>query len=484
MKKSYNSYGVSGEYTDYYYQAPKETNTIANGTILCNGKYKVIAPLGSGGFGTTVKALHYIGETVLGVVVLKFPIEKNTNHLKFLEEAIAIRKINHPNLVKLYDVFIEDEVPYLVMEYIEGKTLHSLIRTNNDDYLSPERIFHIMAQLGEAVSNLHDKGVLHCDLHPRNIIVMPWLDINYRPDFVKIIDFGLAALWRKNAWKNSYQGMGMIGFAAPEQLYDKPSPTSDLFSLGVIMHVLLTGYLPYNYELIYDKENWLNTSPPPMPNDIPPEIANFVRRCIEPKEEKRYGGLPGFVRQCIEFRQLCATKYDQPTEEHNVKSLLKLAKDTFLNAGLSTNDEARIKLYARAAELFEELKKMNALPKSMEKFAKKAKKYGHVVEKYDQPTEENDVKSLLQLAKDTFMDASLANNETERVKLYARAAELFEELEKMNALPKSVEKFAEKAKQYGKIVENTNSFQDFVNNRKNETNSFEDFIKQNHNLGK
>ncbi len=348
------------------------------GKTLCNGKYKIIEPLGSGGFGITVKALHYIGDTVLGVVVIKFPLDTTINKRQFLEEAIAIRKINHPNLVKLYDVFIEDDVPYLVMEYIKGETLHSLIQTDWGYDLSSERIFHIMAQLGEAISNLHDKGVLHCDLHPRNIIVMPWLDMDYRPDFVKVIDFGLAALWSKNSWQSAYQGAGMIGFAAPEQLYDKPVPHSDLFSLGVILYVLLTNSLPYNTDIIYDEDEWLAASPPSMPDYLPPEICRFVQRCIEPKVEKRYGGLPGFVRQCIDFRQLSAKKYDEPTAQQDVKSLLKLAKDTFLNAGLSSNKTEKEKLYARSAELFEELKQMKALPKSMEKFAEKANIYGKI----------------------------------------------------------------------------------------------------------
>ncbi len=348
------------------------------GKTLCNGKYKIIEFLGEGGFGQTVKALHYIDKTVLGMVVLKFPINRKRNHLEFIEEAIAIRKVNHPNLVKLHDVFVEDDVPYLVMEYVKGKTLHELITDNDRNSLSPERIFHIMAQLGEAVSKLHDKGVLHCDLHPRNIIVIPWLDMDYRPDFVKILDFGLAALWRNNSWKSSYKGAGLIGFAAPEQLYGVPSPLSDLFSLGVILHVLLTGYLPYDSDLIENEFAWFKSSPAPMPDYLPSEIAHFVQRCIEPREKKRYGGLPGFVRQCIDFRHLCAKEYDKPTENQDYQSLLKLAKETFLDAGLSSDNTKRQKLYARSAELFEKVRQMGKLPQSMEKFAKKAKIYGNV----------------------------------------------------------------------------------------------------------
>lgn len=155
---------------------------------LNNKKYKIIKTLWFWSFGVTLKALQYVGDISLWEVVVKFPIntKKHESTLKFIEEAVALRKVNHPNLIKLHDVFVKDWIPYLVMENVSWKTLYSLMNTNWKNNLSFERIFHIMAQLGDAIS----------DLHPNNIIVIPWLDMNYRPDFVKILDFWLVTLWK------------------------------------------------------------------------------------------------------------------------------------------------------------------------------------------------------------------------------------------------------------------------------------------------
>lgn len=258
---------------------------------LNNKKYKIIKTLWFWSFGVTLKALQYVGDISLWEVVVKFPIntKKHESTLKFIEEAVALRKVNHPNLIKLHDIFVKDWIPYLVMENVSWKTLYSLMNTNWKNNLSFERIFHIMAQLGDAIS----------DLHPNNIIVIPWLDMNYRPDFVKILDFWLVTLWKN-------KGQWCLGFAAPEQIYDTPKPINDLYSLGVILYLLLTWDLPYKPELSLDEKKWINSTLPDLPDNFPSEINHFVKKCIEPKIENRYWGLPWFVSSCINFRQIYA----------------------------------------------------------------------------------------------------------------------------------------------------------------------------------
>lgn len=351
-----------------------------HGRWLDGGRYKLVEPIGAGGFGITAKAYQYIDETVLGPVAVKFPLVMDADRNKaFQAEAIALRKVRHPNLVTLHDFFIDEGRPYLVMEYVAGNSLFDAF--SDTQMLTFERLFHVMAQLGSAVNDLHDKGVIHCDLKSDNIRLLPWLDVSYRYDFAKILDFGIAALWRNKRWESSTAG-GTIGFAAPEQLRGEPVPQSDVFSLGIILYILLTGTMPYPLDTYWKSNDACTLQNPRLLDSFPEEVISLVLASIAPEPEKRIG-LPGFLRKCIYLRTLHESKHSdaKSTPARQLQgsvereSLLALAKENFLDAGLAPNNTLKAQKYRRAKELFEQAEKLGPLPSGLRRKAELATKY-------------------------------------------------------------------------------------------------------------
>lgn len=344
------------------------------GKQILGGKYRVIEPLGAGGFGVTVRAVQNLDGRHLGVVALKFPLSTVDPAAidRFYEEAAALRRVSHPNIVALYDAFVEDSTPYLVMQCVEGETLghavdHGAFRTFGS-------VLQVIQQVAHAVDALHSKGVIHCDLKPANLILVPWISGGLY-EFVKVIDFGVASLWKQGG---GWQSTGCtLGFAPPEQMAGYPTPRSDLFAIAVIFYWMLTGSLPYSPELCMRPDNWLRATPPRLPDAVPSEMADLIYRCLEPNEQKRYAGLPGFIEQCAAMRASVRETVDAgQSTQANQSALLKLAKETFLSAGLSGNDQTKKQLYRRAHELYEQAKAMGPVPASMARILDRAAQYG------------------------------------------------------------------------------------------------------------
>lgn len=346
------------------------------GKVLQDGKYRIVAPIGAGGFGCTVKGIQYVRGMTLGPVAIKFPVtsvgdpQDTYKPERFLEEAAALRTITHPNIVALYDAFVEENTPYLVMEFIEEATTLAheppeVFRHDLQAYLS------VCSQIASAIRGLHAKGTVHCDLKPSNIGLISYMG-GYR-NFVKVLDFGIAASWKRgHGWLGS--SMGTIGFAAPEQLAGRPTPRSDVFSLGVLMYFLLTGELPYPPEVFTDGSD-IRRFRTPRPEGVPPELAKLIERCLSLDADRRYPAMPD--QPLMDLCSACGASGDVETGAsfEDQKSLLRLAKDTFLEAGLSKNEKDRRALYARSADLFEKAKTLGQIPQAMEKFAYRADQY-------------------------------------------------------------------------------------------------------------
>ena len=203
------------------------------------GKYKVLAPLGSGGFG----AVYLARDTWIDKeVAIKVPHRQNLNFTELLREPRLLAALDHPNIVSITTAEKQDDIFFIVMEYIEER--RSRPSSRRAGLLSPGRAVEYAAQIGRALDHAHDQGVIHRDLRPANVLVSG-------AGVLKVADFGTSRFLEIAAHGTTV--IGSPAYMAPEQFAGKAVFASDIYSLGVTMYQMLTGVLPYE---------------PPTPNDL------------------------------------------------------------------------------------------------------------------------------------------------------------------------------------------------------------------------
>ena len=218
-------------------------------------RYRLTKRLGSGGMSTVYLANHVMIERISALKILREDLSKNPTHReRFLREARAVNRINHPNIVEITDVGEADGVAYLVMEFIDGPSLHQALAAGP---LPWTRAVRIGMQVASALARAHQMGVIHRDLKPENILLAPCppelamtpYPSSLRPgdDFAKLTDFGIAKIIDAPALTFSEQLFGTPGYIAPEYIEGAACDArSDLYSLGVILYEMTTGELPYD----------------------------------------------------------------------------------------------------------------------------------------------------------------------------------------------------------------------------------------------
>ncbi len=242
------------------------------------GKYKIIAPLGSGGFGTVYLAQDtWIDKKV----AIKVPHRQGLDFGELLHEPRLLASVSHPNIVSITTAEKQDNLFFIVMEYVQGETLENLIAAHGG--LELTRALDFTCQICNAVDHAHRQGVIHRDLRPANVLVT-------ENDMVKVADFGTSRFLEIAA-----HGTTVIGsppYMAPEQFHGKAVFASDLYSLGVTMYQMLTGLLPYEAPAPADLDKLLSgelVSPPRLKNpSIPKAISDIVMRAMAPDVTARY----------------------------------------------------------------------------------------------------------------------------------------------------------------------------------------------------
>jgi serine/threonine-protein kinase len=242
------------------------------------GKYKIIAPLGSGGFGTVYLAQDtWIDKRV----AIKVPHRQNLDFGELLREPRLLASVSHPNIVSILTAEKEDNVFFIVMEYVPGETLENVIAATGA--LDVTRALDFTCQICNAVDHAHRQGVIHRDLRPANVLVT-------ENDMLKVADFGTSRFLEIAA-----HGTTVIGsppYMAPEQFQGKAVFASDIYSLGVTMYQMLTGMLPYDTPAPSDIGKLMSgelVSPPRLKNPLIPKlISDIVMRAMSPDTGSRY----------------------------------------------------------------------------------------------------------------------------------------------------------------------------------------------------
>ena len=242
------------------------------------GKYKILAPLGSGGFGTV-----YLAEDtwIDKKVAIKVPHRQNVNFGELLHEPRLLASLSHPNIVSILTAEKQENVFFIVMEYVPGDTLEAVI--SRDGKIDLPRTLDYTCQICNALDHAHNGGVIHRDLRPGNVLVT-------EDGVLKVADFGTSRFIELAA-----HGTTVIGsppYMAPEQFHGKAVFASDIYSLGVTMYQMLTGVLPYNTPAPADIEKLMRgelISPPRTRNPkIPSQINDIVMKAVAPDVGARY----------------------------------------------------------------------------------------------------------------------------------------------------------------------------------------------------
>lgn len=286
-------------YSDEVGTCPKDgmptMHTIAGEPIL-EGKYHLESRLGQGGMGVVYKARHAYLKTQLAIKIILPDLVGNDPQLvtRFRQEALAAAAIRHQNVVAVTDYgVIQGSIPFLVMEYVEGESLHDMLA--REKRLSPERALEVMSAICAGVGAAHHQGIVHRDLKPLNVMIC-----NDKPNLgqaVKILDFGLAKI-KSGELLGSFiqaQTTGLMGspyYMAPEQWADdEPDSRSDIYSLGVMLYQMLAGDVPFKGSSIPAIMKKHISDPAPrfaeMGLAVTPELERAVLHTLEKEKEKR-----------------------------------------------------------------------------------------------------------------------------------------------------------------------------------------------------
>jgi serine/threonine-protein kinase len=253
-----------------------------------NARYRLVRRLGSGGMSVVYLARHVVIERRSAIKILRQDLAMNPAHReRFLREARAVNRINHPNIVQITDFGEDSGLTFLVMEYFDGGPLTLAL---GDGPMPPRRAVRIAAQIAAALGRAHELGVIHRDLKPDNVLIRT-VDGD---DVVKLTDFGIAKIVDAPSITFSEQRFGTPGYIAPEYVQGAPASASgDLYALGVLLYQLLTGELPYDARYAADLLVLQLREDPVKPSarvaGIPPGVEALVLQLMarDPAERPR-----------------------------------------------------------------------------------------------------------------------------------------------------------------------------------------------------
>ncbi len=262
------------------------SHRLDDNTVL-NGRYRILRSLGRGGMGTVYLAEHEQLRTLLAIKELERSAgEDGPEEFKgYVQEATLLVKLKHPNLPQVTDAFIEGGRFYLVMDYIEGVTLESLIRQSGTTGLDCARVVDWSLQVAEVLSYLHQQvpPVIFRDVKPANIMLQP-------DGMVKLIDFGIARRFNEGAGKDTTL-LGSVGYSPPEQFgRQQTDMRSDIFAFGATMHHLVTGVDPSHHPFKFKPASQLNP-------DVPPQLSELIARCVQIDPESRPASMEEVFRE-------------------------------------------------------------------------------------------------------------------------------------------------------------------------------------------
>ena len=284
-----------------------------------NDRYQIIKTIGEGGMANVYLAKDIILDRNVAVKVLRGDLADDEKFVRrFQREALSASKLNHPNIVEMYDVGEDNGRYYIVMEYVQGKTLKSLVKKRGA--LTLPEVIDIMTQLSSAIMCAHDSYIIHRDIKPQNVMILD-------DGRVKIMDFGIAMALNSNELTQTNSVMGSVHYLPPEQANGSGSTIkSDIYSLGILMYELLTGKVPFKGDNAV--EIAIKQMKEPIPSickqnpDIPQSVENIVLRACAKNPKNRYDSVKEMyddIKSCLTEDNLNQKRLVYKYPEHELE---------------------------------------------------------------------------------------------------------------------------------------------------------------------
>lgn len=325
-------------------------------------RYEIIRSIGEGGMANVYLAHDIILDRDVAIKVLRGDLANDEKFVRrFQREALAASSLSHPNIVEMYDVGEDNGNYYIVMEYVDGKTLKQVIKKRGSLTLS--EAIDIMLQLTDGISHAHDSYIIHRDLKPQNILIKD-------DGTIKITDFGIAMAMNSTQLTQTNSVMGSVHYLPPEQASGKGSTIrSDIYSMGILFYEILTGKLPFKGENAV--EIALKHMRDPLPSvrsqnpAIPQSIENIILKATAKNPKNRYHDAKEMhedLLTALNEDRVNEPKYVYPYPEHDQddsKVVVAIKKKQESKPEKEKEDEDSTEEIVRQIEEDETIKKTN-----------------------------------------------------------------------------------------------------------------------------
>lgn len=265
-----------------------------------DGRYELLELIGVGGMADIYKARDITEDRIVAVKILKNEFVGSEDFIRrFRNESKAIALLSHPNIVKIYDVGFTEKLQFIVMEYIDGITLTEYI--SKQGVLKWKDVVHFAMQILKALQHAHDRGIVHRDIKPQNVMLLS-------DGTIKVMDFGIARFNRETDKTISEKAIGSVHYISPEQARGEVTDErSDIYSVGIMLYEMLTGKKPFDGDspvaiaLMHMQSNAKKMSE--LNNSIPEGLEEITEKAMQKEPSKRYQTAGEMMKDIEEFKQ-------------------------------------------------------------------------------------------------------------------------------------------------------------------------------------
>lgn len=306
-----------------------------------DGRYEIQEIIGVGGMAVVYKAHDNLENRTVAIKILKEEFTTNEEFLRrFKNESKAIAMLSHQNIVNVYDVSFGDLIQYIVMEYIEGINLKEFIEREGS--LRWKDAVHFTLQILKGLQHAHDKGIVHRDVKPQNIMVLP-------DGTIKVADFGIARFARNDQRTITDKAIGSVHYISPEQARgEKTDEKADIYSVGVMLYEMITGKLPFQAESAVSVAIMQLQRDPQMPTEIngsiPQGLEQITMHAMQKTPERRYQSAAEMLCDLDKFRKDPSLTFEYSYFVDNAPTkFVGTIKDTDLTDDLEDEDDVKEK---------------------------------------------------------------------------------------------------------------------------------------------
>ncbi len=272
-----------------------------------DGRYEIQEIIGVGGMAVVYKAYDNIDDRIVAIKILKDEYLSNEEFKRrFKNESKAIAVLSHPNIVRVYNVSFGDRIQYIVMEYVDGITLKEYIEQQG--VINWKEAVHFVGQILAALQHAHDKGIVHQDIKPQNILLL-------QDGTIKVTDFGIARFSRADSNTTSEKAIGSVHYISPEQARGEVTDEkADIYSVGVVLYEMLTGQLPFQSDSAVSVAIMQLQQEPKRPREIistiPMGLEQITMRAMQKSPNSRYRSAAEMLMDINDFKRNPSIKFD------------------------------------------------------------------------------------------------------------------------------------------------------------------------------